>query len=233
MPQHAYTIANQGGASFRADINAVLAAIVSLNAGATAPAPTFAYMTWPDATSGWLKQRNAANSAWIELWRLSDMALKDTTFALINGADGTKKLVIQLSGITAGQTRTMTVPDANFTAAGINIEQTFSAVQTPKNGALVDAATIDWDCGSSGNGQVVEVTLTAARTFGAPTNVKPNAQYLLIINTGGFTPAWNAAYKWPTGGAPSGLANGKFTIPFIGGAGNTLIPLASGYMSGA
>ena len=32
---------------------------------------TYAYMYWADTTSGFLKQRNAANDAWISLWNLS------------------------------------------------------------------------------------------------------------------------------------------------------------------
>lgn len=71
MPQHDYVLANAAGAAFRSDLNNALAAIVSQNSGATEPAPMFAYMLWPDTTTGILKQRNAANSAWISLMTLS------------------------------------------------------------------------------------------------------------------------------------------------------------------
>lgn len=65
--QHDYAIANADGASVRADINNALAAIVSNNSGATAPATTFAYMLWADTTTGLLKIRNAANSGWVTI----------------------------------------------------------------------------------------------------------------------------------------------------------------------
>ena len=65
MSQHDYVIENQDGASFRADINSALAAVVSLNSGLTEPAAPFAYMLWQDTTAGVLKQRNAANTAWV------------------------------------------------------------------------------------------------------------------------------------------------------------------------
>lgn len=65
MSQHDYVIENQDGASFRADINNALAAAVSLNSGPTEPATPFAYMLWQDTTAGVLKQRNAANDAWV------------------------------------------------------------------------------------------------------------------------------------------------------------------------
>ncbi len=71
MSQHDYIIANADGATVRADINSVLAAIVSQNSGATAPTTTFAYMWWFDTTTAILKQRNATDSGWIPLWKLS------------------------------------------------------------------------------------------------------------------------------------------------------------------
>lgn len=67
MSQHDYVIENQDGASFRADINNALAAAVSLNSGATEPSTPYAYMLWQDTTAGVLKQRNAANNAWVAL----------------------------------------------------------------------------------------------------------------------------------------------------------------------
>jgi hypothetical protein len=71
MSQHDYDIANQAGSAFRSDLNTALAAIVSQNSGATAPATPFAYQWWADTTTGILKQRNAANSAWISILTLA------------------------------------------------------------------------------------------------------------------------------------------------------------------
>ena len=70
MAQHDYNIADQTGLSFLSDINLLTAAIVSNNSGATEPATTFAYMYWADTTGGILKQRNAADTAWINLLAL-------------------------------------------------------------------------------------------------------------------------------------------------------------------
>jgi hypothetical protein len=85
MSQHDYVIENQDGASFRADINSALAAVVSLNSGLTEPAAPFAYMLWQDTTAGVLKQRNAANTAWLtltdalEIRQLTTAAVQATT----------------------------------------------------------------------------------------------------------------------------------------------------------
>jgi hypothetical protein len=67
MATHDYVINNQGFPSFRADLNDVLAAIVSNNSSATEPATRYAYMMWYDSTANTWKMRNAANDAWISL----------------------------------------------------------------------------------------------------------------------------------------------------------------------
>ena len=66
MSTHDYTIADQAGVAFLADLNAMAEAIASNNSSATQPSTTYAYQWWADTTAGILKLRNAANSAWIE-----------------------------------------------------------------------------------------------------------------------------------------------------------------------
>lgn len=82
MPQHDYVLSDQSGNAFRSDLNNALAAAVSQNSGAVEPSITFAYMPWADTTAGIFKIRNAANNAWISVFRL------DGTFSLIPPADG-------------------------------------------------------------------------------------------------------------------------------------------------
>ena len=65
MSQHDYNIANGGGAAVRADINNALLAILSQNSGATAPTTTKPFMLWYDTANGVIKQRNAADNAWV------------------------------------------------------------------------------------------------------------------------------------------------------------------------
>jgi hypothetical protein len=90
MSQHDYVIENQDGASFRADINNALAASVSLNSGPTEPATPYAYMLWQDTTAGVLKQRNAANSAWVTL--TDALAIRQLTTAAVQATtSGTSK----------------------------------------------------------------------------------------------------------------------------------------------
>lgn len=75
MSQHDYVIDNGDGATFRADINAVLAAILTANSGSTAPTATAPFMLWADTANGVIKQRNAANTAWVTLWTLGGQPL--------------------------------------------------------------------------------------------------------------------------------------------------------------
>lgn len=114
--------------------------------------------------------------------------------------------------------------------AKTDVEQTWTAQQTPMKGTLTDGATVNWS--GDTNGQVVKLTTAAARTMAAPTDINEGALYVLRLTTGGFTPAWNAAYKWPSGGAPSSLVSGTYVFTFMGGPSNTLEPTGPGYLTG-
>ena len=101
MATHDYVIANGTGAAVRSDLNDALAAIVSNNSSATAPATTYAYMWWPDTTTGLLKQRNAANSAWITIGTLASTNLG---LASLAGATFTGDVIL-------GTTTALELPD--------------------------------------------------------------------------------------------------------------------------
>lgn len=73
MAQHDYNIANQSGLAFRQDLNNALSAIVSINSGAAEPSTLYAYMLWADTANGLLKQRNAANTAWVTIGTLGSV----------------------------------------------------------------------------------------------------------------------------------------------------------------
>ncbi len=70
MSQHDYDIANASGATVRADINAVLLAILTQNSDATEPAVKYPFMLWADTTANQLKIRNGNNSGWLALGTL-------------------------------------------------------------------------------------------------------------------------------------------------------------------
>jgi hypothetical protein len=70
-----YVLSNQSGAAFRAELNTILAAIVSANSGASEPTTMYAFMPWADTSAGLLKIRNAANDAWVTVGTLADVGL--------------------------------------------------------------------------------------------------------------------------------------------------------------
>ena len=96
MATHDYIVDNQNGANFRSDLNNALAAIVSNNSSATAPTTTYAFMMWADTANDLLKQRNAADSAWVDILTLSTGAVSNAEVAdnaitlakMAHGTDG-------------------------------------------------------------------------------------------------------------------------------------------------
>jgi hypothetical protein len=74
MSQHDFDITTldaNTGPTMRAAINAALQAAVSNSSGATEPGATYPFMFWADTANNKLKQRNAANNAWIDILTLS------------------------------------------------------------------------------------------------------------------------------------------------------------------
>lgn len=84
---------------------------------------------------------------------LSNKSLNDTTTAIQNTSDPTKKLKFDLSGITTGTTRTIVVPDTNDTIVLLNATQTLTN------------KTIDGD-----NNTVQDLALTSLKTVLADAN---------------------------------------------------------------
>ena len=86
MSQHDYVIANQTFPATRTDLNNALAATVTQNSGSSAPSTTYAYQLWYDTTTNKLKQRNADNDAWIDLFDVDQTA--DTASPSSGGGAG-------------------------------------------------------------------------------------------------------------------------------------------------
>jgi hypothetical protein len=67
MSQNALVIPDGSGAAVLASLNLALDTLNTLNSGPGAPGSPEAYMLWADTGTGYLKQRNAANNAWVAL----------------------------------------------------------------------------------------------------------------------------------------------------------------------
>lgn len=116
MSQHDYNIANGGGAAVRADINTALLAILSQNSGATAPSVTAPFAYWYDTSTTTLKQRNAADTAWmvvplLDLAQSFTKAQRGAVVALTDGATITPDFAAGNNySVTLGGNRTLANP---------------------------------------------------------------------------------------------------------------------------
>lgn len=72
------------------------------------------------------------------------IAAKDSLFSLQDNGDATKLVQFELSGITTGNTRTLTVPDASLTLVGTTTSQTLTnkTLTTPIISAISNTGTV-------------------------------------------------------------------------------------------
>ena len=211
MAEHDYVIANQNGANTRSDLNNALAAIVSNNSKATAPTTTYAFMWWADTANDILKQRNAADSAWISILTLSTglaIGVADNAITLAKMAGGTDGELITYD--TSGNPTTVPVGT--------------SAQVLTSNGA---GATPTFQDAAGNNTPSFSVRLSSNQSI-------PSGAYTKIVFD---SENWdtNSAFASGTFTVPSGQA-GKYLFTFhcsIGLLDSTKTVLARLYVNGA
>lgn len=174
MSQHDFDIANQAGAPFRADLNLALQALASINAGATAPATTYAYQMWYDTTLGLLKYRNGANSAWVIFGPVADASqfviyVNNLAKVYVN-TSGQMGVGVPSPGYAVDVSGDVNVT-GNFKIAGVNIPTTTSYYNCGSAGGTANAitATAAPAVAAYATGQVFLVLLTATNTTTTPT----------------------------------------------------------------
>ncbi len=100
MSQNSLVLPTTGtvsGLSMTQQTNDAINTLATNNSGASAPSTTYAYMLWADTTTGLLKQRNAANSAWIVVGRLASDNLGLTApVASVSASVAAKALTVAL-----------------------------------------------------------------------------------------------------------------------------------------
>ena len=135
-----------------------------------------------------------------------DTIFKDSTNGFVDDVDNTKIVKFQLSGVTTGTTRTVTVPDSSDTMT-LN-----SAAQTLGSKILVDfwrtvvaltdnvTIAIDWFSGAI---QTVTIAGNRTLTFANPTEGACYTLYIKQDATGSRTITWPAGIVWRGGQAPT------------------------------
>ena len=228
MAQHDYVISNGTGAAVRSDLNGALGAIATNNSGATEPATTYAYQWWPDTTTGLLKIRNAANSAWVTVGTLAsaNLGLLTTTSAAstylalaggtITGAleiGSAGSLVFEGSTADGNETtlavtdpttdRTITLPDATGTVPLLGLAQSYTAAQRGAITALTSASTVTPDFSLANN---FSLTLGHNATLANPTNLTAGQSGVIFITqdaSTAYTLAFGSYWDFSGGTAPT------------------------------
>lgn len=199
MSQADLVVANQGFPAFRADLNAQLQALGSLQSGSTAPSTTYANMLWLDtsANPSILKVRNADNDAWVSLLEVNQTSDSLTkVYGLVIGTD---------------------VQAYDADTAKTDVSQTFTAGQRGEITTLTDGATITPDFAVANN---FSVTLGGNRTLANPSNLTAGQSGSIFISqdaTGSRTLAYGSQYDFAGGTAPtlSTAANAVDRIDYV------------------
>lgn len=132
-------------------------------------------ITVPDVTSTMVLISGAQTLSSKTLDNSTTATIKDTLFTLQDDGDATKLLAFQLSGITTGNTRTVTVADGNFTIGGTVLN---AQVGTTYTVLATDRAKLV----TFSNGSAIAVTLPQATTAGFTGNF-----YCFVKNLGAGT----------------------------------------------
>lgn len=138
MAQHDYNLLDQPGASFRADLNNVLNAIISANSGDTEPTTTSPYMWWADTTNDVLRLRNAADSGWLNILDLLTGKLLGF-LEFLTAVSGTNTVVASahplITSYAEGQVYNFIAANTNTGAVTLNINS-IGATNIYKSGSL-------------------------------------------------------------------------------------------------
>jgi hypothetical protein len=84
----------------------------------------------PGANAECIVRYNLANTRWELLNPAPRVTFSDSDLRIQDNGDATKQVAFEVSGVTTGTTRTITVPDANITLARSDAAQTFTGTQT-------------------------------------------------------------------------------------------------------
>ena len=199
MATHDYIVDNQNGANFRSDLNNALAAIVSNNSSATAPTTTYAFMWWADTANDILKQRNAADSAWINILTLSTglaIGVADDAVTLAKMAAGTDGELITYD--TSGNPTTVPVGTSAqvLTSNGAGATPTF---QDAAGGADTSLSNLS----ATGENRVAQAWVNfngtgtvAIRDSHNVSSITDNGVGIYVVNFSNNMPSVNYAVAW-------------------------------------
>jgi hypothetical protein len=167
---------------------------------------------------------------------LTNKSLKADTNRLVDGTDTTKKVAFDLSGLTTGNTRTLTVPDSNLTLVGTILTQTLTnkSLSDTTSGFVnasdaTKAMKVDLSGATTGKTATLAFPVTNNRTITFPdatgTLATVFSQSTVIVDTGNGYGSTNTKIRRFTNSttvgsdityADSATNGGSFTINTAG-----------------
>ena len=191
MAQGTLNIINQGFPSFRADLNDQLEALATLSSGPTAPTTTYPFQLWVDTSVNppVLRQRNAANNAFVDLGSAAAVTATNLNRQIIAG-DGLSGGGLLNANRTLNVDGTVVRTTGDQTIAG---EKTFSSVSVNTNGLTVGTDQLVTSGGNVGIGTSSPTgglaVLRSTNDIAAPTlnllNGGGNARFISFQNGSG------------------------------------------------
>lgn len=194
------------GLEVRQELNAAILAVAQMCAGAAAPAVTYAYMWWIDTANSLVKQRTAANDAWVTkgavlangtiMWGLEADALA----ALISPTANTH--MIANAGGTAWEsaapykigsfTRDLSAAAGTQEVTGVGFKPStvlfLSGISSAMFAIGIDNGTIHCCCGSEGGTPIFINTASVLLTNA--TGVDGQYASISAMDIDGFTLDW-------------------------------------------
>lgn len=179
--------------------------IIAFNASAITPGTTRTY-TFPDVTDTMVtltaSQTLTNKTLTAPTITSATLTLLDNVFTIQDNADATKQLQLQLSSITTGTTRTLTIPDADTTIVGTDATQTL----TNKTITIADNVLTIQDNGDAT--KQAQLQLSGITTGTTRTLTVPDASGTIVLNDNTAT----LTGKTLTGNIAVNLVSGAATV---------------------
>lgn len=128
------------------------------------------------------------------------VSLKDTLFTLQDDGDTTKQFRVQLSGLTTATTRTMTVPDSDFTVVGTALTQTLTNKTLTSPAISTPTGIVKGDVGLGNVTNDAQLKVADRNVSSATGVVGRDASSNATIGTGTFTAGFHTSDMSPIGG---------------------------------
>ena len=202
MSQNTVVIVDGTGLEVLGYMNDALDTLITNNSGSAEPSTKYAYMLWADTTTGLLKIRNAANSAWITI-----------------GALGTANL-----GLIPTTAIGSTVQAYDADTAKTDVAQTFTASQrgtvtTDNDGSFDMSVTNNFKCTPTGTFALTFTNITAGQSG-----------YVLLVNTSGYAVTAAASTKVGASTLSTISAAGTYLLSYFADT-STVYVTASGALA--